>query len=61
MSFLKRGADWLSKITELHTDDDVQVGYVGNLKDCTASLVDEAGRLLPGAANVRTEHTRFLF
>lgn len=61
MSVLKRGADWLSKITELHTDDDVLVGYVGDLKPCTASLVDEAGRLLPGQSNTRTEHTRFLF
>lgn len=62
MNFLKRGAEWLSKITEKHTDEPVEIGYHDTgFKPTQASFVDEAGRLVPGQVNVRTEHTKFLF
>jgi hypothetical protein len=61
---LSWGANWLSDITALHAVQQVTITdtATGALpSSINAILADEAGRLLPGTVNVRTEHTVFLF
>lgn len=61
-NFLKWGAEWLSEMTKVSTDEPVEIGYhETGFKSSSASFVDESGRLVPGPVAVRTEHTKFLF
>lgn len=61
MDMLQWGASWLQNMAGTHAAQQVQLVRNGVPILLNASLVDEAGRLLPGPSNLKTEHTKFMF
>lgn len=55
------GASWLREMAGTHCGQTVTLTVNSVEYQVTASLVDEAGRVLPGPVNLTTEHTMFLF
>ena len=58
---LEWGANWLKGMVGLHAVQDISVRCDGTWIETTASLVDEAGRIIPGQVALVTEHTKFMF
>lgn len=61
MDMLNWGATWLTEQTGLHAQQSVTVTTDGTATVIPASLVDEAGRLIPATVGLTTEHTKFMF
>ena len=55
------GASWLEHMAGVHCGQLTTLTINSIEYEVTASLVDEAGRVLPGPVNMTTEHTKFMF
>lgn len=61
MDMLNWGAAWLTGMVGAHTTQTVIVSTDGTDYETVATLVDEAGRLIPATVGLTVEHTKFMF
>lgn len=61
MDMLEWGADWLSDWSKDHASFPVYLVSGNTRAQINATLVDEAGRVIPQEVKTKTEFTRFMF